>query len=704
MAKNKDVVEFRDYFTIAKPTVEQTKIISDTLMSAPMNSYGSSNSQTQGRGLEVTMKATHSAFNNLNKRFYIPSRMADGAVTFMNKKKPTKILKHHDAESDPVGIIVGAEYVSTIPDALVLNRDVQILTDSSNSLSKQIQAAKRFMKSGIPFTDGWEGLGYIKLKAVIFDDKAINQISNGLFDSVSTSFSSPGEAYCSICGQNWAKDGFCEHEPGQVYKDSDEEEGIPCSLIPGVHNYSECSLVTFDADPLTSVIIGHQDSLKTWSIPVEDWRSREVANSSEFVYEIRDFKEDTTMTDQTTVELTEQEKKVLLVVKAANPEMEDAVALELVKTVLAKKQEDGFYPNQEEACIDEETAIQYVLDDLGTAGQEINADDVYAEMEKELIGAELSDKVLSAESRNKMSESTFCGPQRSFPAPDCAHVTAARRLIGRYKGPGDKSSILACVSRKAKALGCDGSKDVQPVDATETTTDAKFELPACSCLQQLSAEDAQSLFAMAEAELITRNLKVQRECSKCAAQEDALKNTEVALKDSQVKVKDLEVTLKVLREELQRQYGDYAAQVDRFVDQGVQLRAAKEEKVAMISVLCGKHADMTTAWEAMRSVDLATTEAALNFKLEDAVAKLNDGMANKPVGTVKDPTVNPDGDNKKLPEGLSAPALAAIENIKDFLSEGQFANAQRLYDRMVNCKVLDITEVPFESLQQKVAE
>jgi hypothetical protein len=488
-----------------------------------------------------------------------------------------------------------------------------------------------------------------------------------------------------------------------MYKENEEDEEIPCSLIPGVHNYTECSLVTFDADPLTSVIIGHQDSLKTWSIPVADWKSREVKNSNEFVYEIRDFKEDTTMTDQMTVELTEQEKTVLLVVKANHPDMEDAAALELTKTVLAMKQEDGFYPNQEDACIDEETAVQYVLDDLATAGQEINADEVYAEMEKELIGAELSDKVISTESRNKMSASTFCGPQRSFPVPDCAHVTAARRLIGRYKGPGDKSSILACVARKAKALGCGESKDSQEV-TVETVQEVKFELPSCACLQTLNAQDAQSLFAMAEAELITRNLKVQRECSKCAAHEDEVKRVEVELKDSQTKVKNLEVTLKVLREELQRQYGDYAAQVDMFIDQGVQLRFAKEEKVAMISVLCGKHTDMQTASEAMRSADLKLTEASLDFKLEDVVKKLNDGMFHEPVGVVVDPTINPDGDNKKLPEGLSAPALAAIENIKDFLAEGQFANAQRLYGRMVSCKVLDVTQVSFESLQQKVAE
>jgi len=65
---------------------------------------------------------------------------------------------------------------------------------------------------------------------------------------------------------------------------------------------------------------------------------------------------------------------------------------------------------------------------------------------------------LSPKTRKGLKSSVFCGPGRSFPIPDCAHVVAARRLIGRYKGPGNKSSILACVSRKAKALGCDKGK------------------------------------------------------------------------------------------------------------------------------------------------------------------------------------------------------------------------------------------------------
>lgn len=72
----------------------------------------------------------------------------------------------------------------------------------------------------------------------------------------------------------------------------------------------------------------------------------------------------------------------------------------------------------------------------------------------------LTDAKLSTAKRKKLKSSTFCGPGRSFPVPDCAHVTAARRLIGRAKASADtKAKIMACVNRKAKSMGCDSNGD-----------------------------------------------------------------------------------------------------------------------------------------------------------------------------------------------------------------------------------------------------
>ena len=60
------------------------------------------------------------------------------------------------------------------------------------------------------------------------------------------------------------------------------------------------------------------------------------------------------------------------------------------------------------------------------------------------------------------------GPGKSFPIPDCKHVIAARRLIGRFKGSeSTKAKILACVSRKSKQLGCGGGGKDQAGDEVE---------------------------------------------------------------------------------------------------------------------------------------------------------------------------------------------------------------------------------------------
>jgi hypothetical protein len=112
-----------------------------------------------------------------------------------------------------------------------------------------------------------------------------------------------------------------------------------------------------------------------------------------------------------------------------------------------------------------------VKDFFGDGYEELVGDDVsghlYAEMlfslledteDRDITEQLIHDAKLSSKQRKKLPGSTFCGPERSFPVNDCAHYTAALRLIGRYKGPGDKGRIRACIERKGKRLGCTSKK------------------------------------------------------------------------------------------------------------------------------------------------------------------------------------------------------------------------------------------------------
>jgi len=68
-------------------------------------------------------------------------------------------------------------------------------------------------------------------------------------------------------------------------------------------------------------------------------------------------------------------------------------------------------------------------------------------------------KKLTTKDRKKLKSSTFCGPNRSFPVPDCKHVGAAKAYLGRSKfSAAQKARIAACINRKAKALGCTPGK------------------------------------------------------------------------------------------------------------------------------------------------------------------------------------------------------------------------------------------------------
>jgi len=68
-------------------------------------------------------------------------------------------------------------------------------------------------------------------------------------------------------------------------------------------------------------------------------------------------------------------------------------------------------------------------------------------------------KKLTTKDRKKMKSGTFCGPNRSFPVPDCKHVGTAKAYLGRSNfSAATKKRIAACINRKAKSLGCTPGK------------------------------------------------------------------------------------------------------------------------------------------------------------------------------------------------------------------------------------------------------
>jgi len=93
----------------------------------------------------------------------------------------------------------------------------------------------------------------------------------------------------------------------------------------------------------------------------------------------------------------------------------------------------------------------------------------------EYEGLTFEEAVLSYKARQKLPDSAFCGPKRSYPCQDAAHIrNAFVRLatFGRKMPEAVRKRIHACILRKAKAKGvehggcwiCKGKKFKETVD------------------------------------------------------------------------------------------------------------------------------------------------------------------------------------------------------------------------------------------------
>jgi hypothetical protein len=691
-------ITFRDHFKLEMPSAERLQEFKDSV------------SAGGHRSLRVRIEATHAGITNKNNRFYIPSRMRDGAEEFV-KGKPAPILKHHKADEDPVGKVRAFEYIDTTPEVLRSSPEVAVLNDGKADLKKQVQAARKFINSGITSTDGWKGLGNVMLYADIMDEGAIKQLETGLFDAVSIGFASD-HAFCSICYKDWMNDeeGLCEHfPPGKVYKDENGNSEHHY-LIPGNMFPRELSLVNFDADPHTNITLaGHHFGDAEGDVEVQLGNvKQDVLFDAKMTWEVRDSEEAAIMeiktNDGAVIELSDTEKKIFDIVKAKNPDAVDSIVAENAKKIAALRDEEGFLPDQKEAELDEETAVLYAYDALVGGSEEVNEDAHYEDLIKELqamvdegviTAKEMEDAKLSGEQRKGLSKGTFCGPDRSFPVPDCAHVTAARRLIGRYKGPGSKTNILACVARKAKALGCSGGSkgDSTPVPTGE-------EEAPCNQLTKLGDKELHDLFHSVEMELISRKLKVQRECSDCATN---LKSAEDSKKEKEEAIGKLtanEQIVSILRDELRTWAFDYKAAIDDSVEVRFELETLKRKFASIVSVLAKKHDDVEKAeafFKDAEDFDKEYTTLLKDFSAKEVFDKLNDGTHHDPKGTVKDPTVNEDADNKQHPEGLSKPALAVIDRIKEMIEDGERVQAKRLFAKMKSYGIFD-KSMDFETI------
>lgn len=79
-------------------------------------------------------------------------------------------------------------------------------------------------------------------------------------------------------------------------------------------------------------------------------------------------------------------------------------------------------------------------------------------------GIEINEAKLTYARRQKLPSSAFCGPKRTYPAHDAAHVRSGLQRLSQFGGrlkPVVRATILSCLRRRAKRYKIEVSETVE---------------------------------------------------------------------------------------------------------------------------------------------------------------------------------------------------------------------------------------------------
>jgi ribosomal protein L17 len=655
------------------------------------------------RILGVRIAATHSGKVTENNGFYLPDKMNTGTSSWL-EPFPKPILLHHEKTDDAVGRVKNAKYVDISEgvrkDDGWIKRADKIVGDMPSDrlidafIAGQLSAQESvdvvrnvFVVKDFNYTKNaaYPGLGYIELSAAITDPDAVRKVLDERFLTGSIGARSDA-AVCSVCKKDWVKGDNCDHIPGKEY------DGILCVIVAGNLLYDEYSYVNRPADQQSrnleifvdgemkdSISLGSSDKVPEicyyFDDSITEFKTLEGDKSmdKEAILELLkalNLSEDTNLDEMadklvssqfafSAVELSDEDKRSELT-KAVEKIVAEGATKDEKKQVEQEAQET-----------EKEQILNALQEELGEEYQDLvgeNPDDsdiLYAQQVADIMNGRVEemteeevkdflDAKLSSKKRKGLPSSSFCGPDRSFPVNDCAHYTAALRLLSRYKGPGSKSSIRACITRKGKRLGCDSASKKK--DAIGDFVPEYFDT--------FDDEQVAQMFNGLNKVLQERDL----ECDACAQIQNDIdtlrqENTQLKaqLEDATGKQQGAEETNQ-LKKELADTYKDLEIVRDQLVEAQKQNRYIRASHLVAYQILSGEGVEDTAArveeLVAKSDEELTALEDQIRGKVDlDTINKmLNDGLANNPQGgvVVDNPALaynKEDKENQKTEDG-----------------------------------------------------
>ena len=373
-----------------------------TVLPSSPGSLALADSSGQDAGVVVRVSASHSGRVNGNFRFYRPDYMRLDYESFAPKGRPGKpVLWNHDSGSQPIGRVLSARYVD----------------ESEPLLQRYPQLARSELFAGAMLTDNKSVMKAIDAARFIYSkvQKDNESYTGAGYIDLEVRISEPDAVARLQRGEYLTVSvGFSTDEArcsicGTDWADEGRCEHVPgqmydgqlAFLIAGRQSFEELSFVNTPADPY-AFVVGQS-------------------------------------------ELSSSQKDAVMVMAAG------------------MRPFGGLWQTDSCAACGGEADLQYFNnpdEHYDQLWEEIQAGLSDGTIQKDWLSVGFLDGKLTAAQRKKLKKSQFCGPNRTFPVPDCAHVTAALRLLGRAKVSEDvKRRIRACVMRKAKAMGCPAAKN-----------------------------------------------------------------------------------------------------------------------------------------------------------------------------------------------------------------------------------------------------
>ena len=246
-------------------------------------------SDREGKGLLVTYDLSHSG-RRINNRVYSLSGQQRG-IDSLTKPYAKPILLNHDTGKDPIGRFVGGQWQDLSQQAMPFFDNAESYFEFRKAMeSEDTEKKYKYLKMHDLLNNrDWPGLGRMRVQANITDEESIKKFLDGRYLTFSAG-STTDSHICSICGQDWAKDGMCEHSHGKMY-DNDL-----CVFFTGDFKVIEGSVVNTPADDLSQVLHMEMMDSAEENVEFKDSKDIEFILTDSYINSIQE-KEDGTSRD-----------------------------------------------------------------------------------------------------------------------------------------------------------------------------------------------------------------------------------------------------------------------------------------------------------------------------------------------------------------------------------------------------------------------